>query len=149
MTLGEIIREYRAEHRLSQRQFADLCSRGPDGRVTNGYISMVESGKNPTTGKPVIPSIDKIALFAQCMGMSLHHLLMMADDMPVYIGSESEMYEIEESTENVKTDDAEWRSLSPGWAQMTKEERQRAVAVVKAMFPDRFTERNDDDDPES
>lgn len=82
MTLGEIILRYRAEHGLSQRQFAAQCK-----AVTNGYISMVEQGKNPATGKPVIPSIEKLTAFAHGMGMSLSDLLNMADDMPVSIGA--------------------------------------------------------------
>ena len=82
MTLGEIILRYRAEHGLSQRQFAAQCK-----TVTNGYISMVEQGKNPATGKPVIPSIEKLTAFAHGMGMSLSDLLNMADDMPVSIGA--------------------------------------------------------------
>lgn len=80
MTLGEIIMRYRAEHKLSQRQFAAQCQ-----NVTNGYISMVEQGRNPATGKPVIPSVEKLTAFAHGMGMSLHQLLETADDMPVSI----------------------------------------------------------------
>lgn len=78
MTLGEILIKYRSEHGLSQRQFANMC-----GGVTNGYISMVEQGKNPSTGKPVVPSIEKLGLFAKAMGISLHDLIKLADDMPV------------------------------------------------------------------
>ena len=32
----------------------------------------------------------------------------------------------------------EWISLSAGWNNMTEEEQQRALAVIKAMYPDRF-----------
>ncbi|MBQ1788824.1 MAG: LexA family transcriptional regulator [Oscillospiraceae bacterium] len=80
MTLGEIIMKYRAEHHLSQRQFAAQCK-----NVTNGYISMVEQGRNPASGKPVVPSVEKLTAFAHGMGISLHQLLEMADDMPVSI----------------------------------------------------------------
>ena len=80
MTMGEIIMKYRAEHHLSQRQFAAQCK-----NVTNGYISMVEQGRNPASGKPVVPSVEKLTAFARGMGMSLHQLLEMADDMPVSI----------------------------------------------------------------
>lgn len=39
----------------------------------------------------------------------------------------------------------EWISLSSGWSNMTVEEQQRALAVIKAMYPERFDdERNDD-----
>lgn len=81
MTLGEIIRVYRKEHGLSQRQFANLC-----GDVSNGYISMIEHGKNPVNGKPIILSVEKVAMFARAMGMSINQLVEMADDMPIDIG---------------------------------------------------------------
>lgn len=83
MTLGEIILQYRTEHGMSQRQFADLCK-----GVSNGYISMVEQGRNPSTGKPVVPSIEKLKLFADAMQMSLHDLLEQADDMPVDVSGD-------------------------------------------------------------
>ena len=78
MRLGEIIMKYRKEHAMSQRQFAALC----DG-VSNGYISMIENDRNPSTGKPIIPSLDKLGVIAGVMGMTLHELLSIADDMPV------------------------------------------------------------------
>lgn len=83
MTLGEIILKYRTEHGLSQRQFAEQCK-----GVSNGYVSMVEQGRNPSTGKPVIPSIEKLKLFAEAMGMTLHDLLKEADDMPVDVSED-------------------------------------------------------------
>ena len=87
MTLGESIRAYRETNRLSLRQFADKCNGSPDGSVTNGYISMLEMGKNPNTGKPIIPSIDKLAAIAYGMGISLHQLITSCEDMPVYLKS--------------------------------------------------------------
>ena len=47
MTLGMIIKEYRERNRLSQRQFALMCD------VSNGYISMLEEGRNPKTNEPM------------------------------------------------------------------------------------------------
>ena len=80
MLLGEIISNYRKEHKLSQRQFAERC-----GDITNGYISMLENNKNPSTNKPIIPSLDKLKSIANGMGMNLQDLLDIADDMLVDI----------------------------------------------------------------
>ena len=44
MKIGDLIQKYRAEHDMSQRQFAIMCG------LSNGYISMLEKGKNPKTG---------------------------------------------------------------------------------------------------
>lgn len=82
MKLGELIIKYRNDHGLSQRQFADKCR-----DVTNGYISMIENGKNPSTKKPIIPKLDKLKCIADAMGMPLHALLQAADDMPVELGN--------------------------------------------------------------
>ena len=80
MLLGEIIANYRKEHDLSQRQFSALCK-----GVSNGYISMIENNCNPSTGKPIVPSLDKLRIIANAMNMTLQDLLTLADDMPVDI----------------------------------------------------------------
>ena len=84
MTLGDIIIQYIKEHDLSQRQFALQCG------VSNGYISMLEDGKNRKTGKPITPSIPKLKLVASGMGMTLHDLFDRADDMDVTFAGEEE-----------------------------------------------------------
>ena len=82
MLLGELITNYRREHKLSQRQFAEIC-----GGITNGYISMLENNRNPSTDKPIIPSLDKLKAIARGMNISLQALLEQADDMPVDIAA--------------------------------------------------------------
>lgn len=79
MTLGDAIREYRTEHKMSQRQFAEKCG------LSNGYIAMVERGVNPATGKPIVPSIDRCKAIANAMGMTLDTLLRTIDDTEVMV----------------------------------------------------------------
>ena len=81
MTLGELIKDYREKNRMSQRKFALRCG------VSNGYISMLEDGKNPATGKPLVPKIDKIMLIADGLGCSLTELLHTVDDMDIDVSS--------------------------------------------------------------
>ncbi len=81
MKLGDIIREYREAHDLSQRQFANLCG------LSNGYISMLEKGVNPGTGRPLTPTLPQLNKLAGGMKMSLSELFEVADDMPVDISS--------------------------------------------------------------
>lgn len=78
MLLGEIIANYRKENNLSQRKFAERCK-----GISNGYISMIENNCNPKTGKPIVPSLDKLKIIAEAMELSLESLLDSADDMPV------------------------------------------------------------------
>lgn len=81
MKLGDLIAQYRADHSLSQRQFANACG------LSNGYISMLERGKNPATNKPVTPTIPQLKKLASGMGMTLMDLLDQVDDMPIDISS--------------------------------------------------------------
>lgn len=79
MKLGDLIREYRDSHDLSQRQFASRCD------LSNGYISILERGINPSTGKPVTPTIPQLKKLADGMRMTLSELFEKADDMPIDI----------------------------------------------------------------
>lgn len=81
MKLGDLIVQYRAEHSLSQRQFASSCG------LSNGYISMLEKGKNPATSRPVTPTIPQLKKLAGGMGVTLMDLLDRVDDMPIDINS--------------------------------------------------------------
>lgn len=79
MLLKDLIAQYRAANNLSQRAFAAKCD------VTNGYISMLENGKNPSTEKPIVPSLAKLTKIANGMDMSVQQLLQIVDDMDVDI----------------------------------------------------------------
>lgn len=98
MRIGEIISNYRHEHHLSQRQFAEKC-----GGITNGYISMLENNRNPSTGQPITPSFDKLLCIAKGMDMTLRDLIDLADDMPVDISGEEETLPQSEQTDIIYT----------------------------------------------
>lgn len=78
MTLGDMILQYRKEHRLSQRQFAMKC------KLSNGYIAMIERNENPQTEKPIVPRLDQIKKIATAMNMTADELIRATDgDTPV------------------------------------------------------------------
>lgn len=77
MKLRDLIKNYRDTHDLSQRQFANQCN------LSNGYISILEKGVNPRTGKPVTPTIPQLKKLADGMAMTLNELFDLVDDMPV------------------------------------------------------------------
>ena len=81
MKLGDLIASYRTDHGLSQRQFANICG------LSNGYISMLEKGRNPATNKPVTPTIPQLKKLANGMAMTLMDLLDQVDDMPIDVNS--------------------------------------------------------------
>lgn len=83
MKLGDLIKEYRESHDVSQRQFAAACG------LSNGYISMLEKGENPKTGKPVTPTLHQLKKLADGMGTTMMDMLDRVDDMPIDIATEA------------------------------------------------------------
>lgn len=79
MNIGEVVKEYREENKLSQRQFAQRC------KLSNGYISMLEDGKNPKTNEPIVPTIDTYKKIADGMHLSIDTLFGLLDDAPIVI----------------------------------------------------------------
>lgn len=74
MKLGEIVKDYRATHKLSMEKFGELAG------LSKGYISMLEKGKNPQTNKPISPSFDTIKNIATAMGKEFEELISLLDD---------------------------------------------------------------------
>ena len=100
MTLGEYIVKYREKHDLSQRQFANRCG------VSNAYISNIEAGFNPHTGKPISPSVVSLKKLAAGLGLTVNDLTMIIDE-----GGEAEPNEWDLS-EKEKSIVAEFRAMS-------------------------------------
>lgn len=74
MTIGDIIKEYRTEHNLSQRKFALMAN------ITNSYVSVLEMNSNPMTGRKVVPTVDVMENIAKAMGMELDELIFKLGD---------------------------------------------------------------------
>ena len=81
MELKTFINSYRTEHNLTLEQFAKSAS------LSKGYISMLEKGYNPQTGKKIIPSISALNNIAIATGTDLDHLLKIIDDIEVSLDS--------------------------------------------------------------
>ena len=74
MLLGEIIKEYRAKHNLSLQDFADKIG------TSRSYIHMLEKNINPSTNKPINPSIETLKSLANAMDLDVDALLKKLDD---------------------------------------------------------------------
>ena len=81
MELKTFINSYRTEHNLTMEQFAKSAS------LSKGYISMLEKGYNPQTGKKIIPSISALNNIAIATGTDLDHLLKIIDDIAASLDS--------------------------------------------------------------
>ena len=84
MELKTFINSYRTEHNLTMEQFAKSAS------LSKGYISMLEKGYNPQTGKKIIPSISALNNIAIATGTDLDHLLKIIDDIEVSLDSSAQ-----------------------------------------------------------
>ena len=69
MTLGDLIKSYRAAHGLTMQEFANLSG------LSKGYVSMLEKNKHPQNKKKIIPSIDTFNKVAHAMSISLNEIL--------------------------------------------------------------------------
>ena len=66
MTLGDLIKAYRAAHGLTMQEFANLSG------LSKAYVSMLEKNKHPQNNKEIIPSIDTFNKVARAMNISLN-----------------------------------------------------------------------------
>ncbi len=73
MKLGEIIKNYREENRLS------LADMGARTGFSKTYISMLENNYNTSTKKPIIPTSLTLKKFADAMNMTLNELVSKLD----------------------------------------------------------------------
>ncbi|VJL28041.1 cI repressor [Streptococcus pneumoniae] len=74
MKLGELLKSYRTEHKLSMDAFCELSD------LTKGYISMLEKNEHPKSKKPIVPSYDTIEKIAKGMQISTDDLINILDD---------------------------------------------------------------------
>ena len=80
MKLGEWLAMYRARNNLTLQNMADACG------FSKAYAAMLEKGVNPTTGKPVSPTIQTFEKIAKATGQDLDSLLkILDDDQPIII----------------------------------------------------------------
>lgn len=79
MNIGEIIEKYIKENGMSQRSFAKAAG------MSTGYISMLVSGKNTHSDKPIAPTLSTLIGIAAAMGVTLDDLLEQADDINIDI----------------------------------------------------------------
>lgn len=70
MELKEILTNYRAAEKISQRELARRCG------LSNSLISILEMGVNPQTGKEMNPDMDTLKKIADGMGITMQSLFM-------------------------------------------------------------------------
>lgn len=69
MTLGEIINQYRLEHKISMDVFSKQSG------LTKGYISMLEKNEHPKSKKPIVPTEETLLKVARGMNVPVDYIL--------------------------------------------------------------------------
>lgn len=123
MTISELIKEYRKNHHLSQRAFAQKCG------VSNGYISMLENEKNPCTGKEISLTIEKLKALADGMSVSLSYLLDVLDDMQVDISGEDSV-----GFNNGDIEDPDEKAFLDLYRSVPEENRKELLALIETAL---------------
>ena len=77
MTLGEFIKKYRQDNDITQDDFAKMAG------ISRGYVSQLESGGNPKTGKPAEPSLVTLNNIASAMRMTIDEVLAQVDSFNI------------------------------------------------------------------
>ena len=137
MTIGEIIKKYREEHNLSQRQFAEKCN-----------ISMLEKDKNPKTNEPIIPSLPALKRIADSMETSVNDLINMTDDMYVYLSDNSELTnnKIELTKTSIQLDASnELPDFIYKFKDLSDEKQREVIAFIEFKLAQQYNENNNQD----
>lgn len=79
MFLGDVIKKYREENKISQRDFAKRCN------LSYTYISALEKNKDYRSGKPISPTLETVKCVAKGLNISIDDLLKILDDEQEFI----------------------------------------------------------------
>lgn len=86
MLIGDIIKDYRKENGLSQRDFAKKCN------LSHTYISALEKKYDIRTGKPIAPTLDVVKKISDALNIPLNDLLSILDNSQEFIINTSAEY---------------------------------------------------------
>ncbi|WP_295181556.1 helix-turn-helix transcriptional regulator [Veillonella sp.] len=143
MHIGDLIKKYRTEHNLTQKQMGQLLG------FTKAYISMLELNKNSRSGKPIAPSTTVLKAVADLYEISIDDLLTLLDgdqliDLAPNKDSEKGYYddlEVAELAEEARIN-PDIRILFSATKGISKESLQKTIDFVKFL---KSQEHNDSD----
>ena len=132
MKLKDLLKNYREENDISQREFARRCG------LSHGTISLLEMGVNPQTGEKIEPDLRTYRRLADGMGITTADLSKMLKTDNIVLGSMSEedMQRLEALHQNPKL-----RMLFDIQKDLSESDLAAVLGVVNAIAK----ERGDDD----
>lgn len=92
MKLGEWLKKYRTKHNMTMQELADACG------FSKAYLSMLERGVNPQTGKPYSPTMQTFEKIARGTLTDVDSLFkILDDDQPITLNPSPEKLSQEET----------------------------------------------------
>lgn len=88
MLLGDIIKQYRSEHNISQRDFAKKCE------LSHTYIAALKKKIDARSGKKIAPTVDAVKNISKGLNMPLQELLNIIDDEQEFIVNQNKSIRI-------------------------------------------------------
>ena len=117
MKLGDMVKNYRMERGYSMEDFGKLCG------LSRAYISLLESNRNPTTGKPISPSVNTLDKIASVMGMTFNELVASLDEDTIITSHNS----LEDAADDL---DKKYDKLLPRYARRYTDNQDKTTQSV-------------------
>ncbi|MBQ6976335.1 MAG: helix-turn-helix transcriptional regulator [Selenomonadaceae bacterium] len=113
MRLGEWLKEYRRIHKMTMKEMANACG------FSKSYVNLLEKGINPTTQKPVSPTMQTVKKIAEATGQDVDSFVKILDDeQPVTI-----------SPTIIKVNEEEIRLLK-GYRKLSDESKELVMRMI-------------------
>lgn len=120
MKLGDYIYDYRKKNKMSMDDFAKKSG------ISKAYISLLEKGKHPQSGKPIIPSLETIKKASAAMNMSFETVLNSIDqDISIEEIIEPHM---------VMDEDGRWAELYNGFVRLPEVTQEKLLMYFNAII---------------
>lgn len=92
MKLGEWLKMYRCRYNMTMQDLANACG------FSKAYLSMLEKGVNPQTGKPYSPTMQIFEKIARGTGTDIDSLFkILDDDQPITLNPSPQRLSQEET----------------------------------------------------
>jgi len=137
MELRVLLKRYRRDHGLSQREFARQCN------LSHALISLLEMGENPQTGKAMSPDLETYQKLAGGMGITTDQLFAEMEEhapgglLRVSVPAGKRLFAVDSLPDGLRKIgppyDSETKELLEGWVVIKPESRKAVLGIVNEL----------------
>ena len=121
MTLGDVIREFRALNGITMEEFSNMSG------LSKSYISMLENNKDPR-GKAITPSLETIDKVASAIGVDLDDLVNQIEQDVVVNSKKPTLTSFDLSDEE---DTIKWKFIRYCYDHASQEDKNKVLTILK------------------